>query len=476
MVSIDAESESSGVIRVVSEYKEDHSDEDSSAMAVDSASDLQSDTEPNVQSIDMTTALLLTTGQNPQVQYARARIEEASAQLEQANALKLPSIRAGINYNKHEGRIQDVIGDVIETSRGSFYHGFGGNAVGAGSPAVPGIVSQFHVADAIFQPRIAQRTYCARQNGSRATVNDSLLATALAYMDLLRTQQELAVAREIHEQAESLVGATSEFARVGSGLASDLDRARTELSLRENDILRAEEASLVSSSRLAQQIRWDSAQQLVPTETQLTPITLVGSDTTRQELVSIALQSRPELSEAKHLVGAAVERLQRERNAPLVPSVILGASYGGLGGGTGSSLTNYGDRLDFDAGAYWEVRQLGVGEKAIRREAHSRVSQARALELQQLDRIAQEVVEAHIQSESRLRQIKVAERAIQSAILSYDRNLERIRNAQGLPIELLQAIQALANARREYVRSVADYNTAQFTLHRSLGWPIDSVQ
>jgi outer membrane protein TolC len=152
---------------------------------------------------------------------------------------------------------------------------------------------------------------------------------------------------------------------------------------------------------------------------------------------------------------------------------MLGASYGGLGGGTGSSLTNYGDRIDFDAGAFWELRQLGVGEQASRKEAQSRISQAKSMELQQLDRVAREVVEAHIQSESRYRQIEVADRAIESANQSYDRNLERIRNGQGLPIELLQAVQAMANAKREYVRSVADYNVAQFTLQRCLGWPIE---
>ncbi|MEQ1827651.1 MAG: TolC family protein [Pirellula sp.] len=428
----------------------------------------------DVQTIDLSTALMLTTGQNPQVQFARARIEEANAQLERSYALKLPSIRAGLNYNKHEGRIQDVVGDVIETSRGSFYHGFGANAVGAGSPAVPGLLSHYHIADAIFQPRIAERTYCARRNESRAVVNDSLLATALAYIDLLRTQQELAVAREIYELAQKLEKTTAEFARVGSGLASDHDRARAELALREVELLRAEETTLVSSSRLAQLIRWDASQQLVPSESQLVPVSMVDSQISRQELVAMALSNRPELAEAKHLVGAAVERLQRERNAPLVPSVILGASYGGLAGGTGSSLSNYGDRIDLDAGAYWEVRQLGIGERASRREAQSRISQARALEMRQLDKIAQEVVEAQIQSESRFRQIEVAEKAIQAANQSYDRNHERIRNGQGLAIELLQAIHALSGARRDYVRSVADYNVAQFTLHRSLGWPIES--
>jgi outer membrane protein TolC len=428
-----------------------------------------------LQSIDLATALLLTTGQNPKIQFARARVEESTAQLQRANSLKLPSIRAGVNYNKHLGSIQDVVGDVIETNRSSYYQGFGANAVGASSPAVPGLVSQFHVADAIFLPRIAQRTNCARQSESQGTINDSLLATSLAYIDLVRAQQELSIAKDILELAKALEQATAEFMRAGSGLASDHDRARTELALRENEILRAEEYTLVSSATLAQQIRWDSSQQLIPSESQLVPITLVSNDLPRQDLVAMALQNRPELSEAKHLVGAAVERLKRERNAPLVPSIILGASYGGMGGGREYVPNNYGDRFDFDAGAYWEVRQLGVGERAIRREAQSRITQARAMEMQQMDRIAREVVEAYVQSELRFRQIAISERAIEAANDSYERNLDRIKNGQGLPIEVLQAIQALGTARREYFRTVAEYNIAQFSLHRSLGWPVVAV-
>jgi hypothetical protein len=47
-----------------------------------------------------------------------------------------------------------------------------------------------------------------------------------------------------------------------------------------------------------------------------------------------------------------------------------------------------------------------------------------------------------------------------------------VRNLKGLPIETLQSIQALDQARREYLRALVDYNTAQFRLHRALGWPI----
>ncbi len=426
------------------------------------------------QSIDLTTALMLTTGQNPQVAFARSRIEESLAQLDRANALKLPSLRAGVNYNKHEGRIQDVAGSVIETSRGSFYSGLGANAVGAGSPAVPGIVSQFHFADAIFQPRIAQRTACARRAGAEATTNDLLLATAIAYTELLRSEQDWVIARGIVERAEKLSETTGMFAKAGEGLDSDHDRLRTEVSLRKSDLIRAEETAKVASSRLAELVRWDAEQRLVPSETQLSPIELVDQTPSARECVAQALTKRPELAESRHWVGEAVERLSSERNAPLIPSVLLSASYGGLGGGLGGSLSNYGDRLDADAVAYWEVRQLGVGENAIRREARSRIAQARSKELSQMDRIAHEVMESHAQVASRLKQIPIIEAAVVTAEESYNKNWDRIQNGQGLPIEVLQSIQALAAAQREYVKVVAEYNVSQFTLHRAMGWPIDS--
>ncbi|MDX1924887.1 MAG: TolC family protein [Pirellulaceae bacterium] len=206
------------------------------------------------------------------------------------------------------------------------------------------------------------------------------------------------------------------------------------------------------------------------------PIELVSEANTPHELVAIALTNRPELAESRHLVGEAVERLKREKHAPLVPSVMLAASYGGLGGGLGSDLTNYGDRFDADAVAFWEVRQLGFGERAAQRESRSRITQARMIELGIMDRIAREVNETQAQLKARKKQIEISVEALQTANDSFEKNWERIRNGRGLPIEALQSLQALATVQREDIRVVSDYNVAQFTLQRSLGWPISNMQ
>ncbi len=422
--------------------------------------------------IDFTTALSLVAGQNPQVGFAQERINEAFAQLAEAKALWLPSLRAGVNYNKHEGRLQAVDGPVSQISKTALYSGFGANAVGAGSPTIPGLWAQFRLADAIFQPMIAERTVAARKHAATAATNDQLLQAALAYLELLRALQQRMIALQTQEHTQRLLELTTVFAQSGAGARADADRAQAELAVRNNDVIRAQEAVEVASARLAEVLALDPTLQFQPMEPTITPIDLVKLECPVQELVATGLTNRPELAESRMLVSEAVQRLKRERYAVWTPSLLLGVSDGGFGGSGGGYISNFGNRFDLNAVAYWQVRNLGFGEQAKRAEAHSRLHQAQLREVQRLDRVAREVAEAFSQARSRRRQIEIAESGITAASASYDRNLSRVRDGEGLPIELLQSIQALDQAQREYLRSVSDYNEAQFRLQRAIGWPI----
>ncbi|MGC3971023.1 MAG: hypothetical protein QM775_27915 [Pirellulales bacterium] len=135
--------------------------------------------------IDLATAVHLAGGQSLSVALAHEQAREAASRVRAADALWLPSIRVGLNYNKHEGVIQDVVGNAFNTSRGAFYNGLGAGAVGAGSPAYPGIAANFHLADALIQPLAARQTAAARRDASVAAMNDALLDGAIAYLELL---------------------------------------------------------------------------------------------------------------------------------------------------------------------------------------------------------------------------------------------------------------------------------------------------
>lgn len=422
--------------------------------------------------LSFSTALAMASGQNPQVAFAAQRYAEAYARLEAARVLWLPSIRAGVSYNKHEGRLQSSDGRVFDSSRGSLDTGLGVQGVGTGSPAVPGLSARFHLTDAIFQPRIANRQAAARQEAIRATTHDVLLDTALAYVGLLEASQQTAIAEATLENARELTDLTETFARAGQGSQADADRARTELVIRKNEVARANEGVAVASARLAELLHLDPATEVVLEESTVVPVELVQRETPLRELLATGLSNRPELAASRHLVCEAVHRYRREKYAPLLPSAFLGVSYGEFGGGTGSRIGSFDDRFDFDAVAYWELRNFGFGERARRNEARSKQEQARLREIQAMDRVAREIVESHARVQARYPQIAVAESGIEAADDSYRRNLQRIRAGEGLPIEVLQSIQALDQARREYLRTVVEYSEAQFQLHRALGWPI----
>jgi outer membrane protein TolC len=112
--------------------------------------------------IDLPTALQLADARNPLVAFTRERVQQAYAQLERADVLWLPAVRAGAAFNHHDGSIQDISGRQIEISRNDFYSGLGASPYGIGSPIVPGIWANFQLADAIFQPLAAQQAVGAR--------------------------------------------------------------------------------------------------------------------------------------------------------------------------------------------------------------------------------------------------------------------------------------------------------------------------
>lgn len=138
--------------------------------------------------------------------------------------LWLPSLRGGLSFNHHDGMIQDVVGVPFPTSRSALNAGLGTGAVGAGSPAIPGVVAQFHAADAVFQPKIAEYRAAASDTAIQAVTNDTLLDTALAYLELLRAWQTEQIARDTLAQATQLADLTTSFARSGQGAQADADR------------------------------------------------------------------------------------------------------------------------------------------------------------------------------------------------------------------------------------------------------------
>jgi outer membrane protein TolC len=425
--------------------------------------------------VNLPTVLAMIGGQHPVVGFAQSRVQEAYAQLDRAKVMWLPSIQTGFNYRRRDGNYQAVDGSIVDVNLNSMNYGLGAGAVAAGSPTRPGIVAQFHLADALFTPKVAEKTAWAREHAASAILNRQLLDGGIAYLDLLEAYQDHEIVSESFRRNSELAKITADFAAVGAGLRSDADRAATELAMVQSRQLTAREGQLIASTRLARVLSIPMSSAILPQDTIAIPLELMPQLSDEPSLISTGLATRPELKESQALVAAACAAYKREKQAPFVPSVLLGFSTTSFGGGLGRDAENFGGRYDVDAMMVWETRNLGFGEGAARRERSAQVHQATFTKLRMMDQVAQEIAEANIQIGMRKQQVELSQQAIAHARDSYARHMERIKEGQGLPIEALQAIQALENAERAYLRAVTSYNRSQLQLQWALGWPITSV-
>jgi outer membrane protein TolC len=432
--------------------------------------------------INLPTALQLAGVRPIDIAVASQRIQIAVAQLEQAQVLWLPTILMGPDYLRHDGRIQDVQGNLFDTSKSTLLLG-----------AAP--IAVFATSDAIFAPLAARQVARARDAELQIARNDSLLAVAEAYFNVQQARGELAGALDAAGRTEDLIGRTQALGQKAAGIISDVEvvRVRTELARRRQVVETARERWRIVSAELVRLLRLDSSALVEPLEPPHLRVTLVSLDHPVDELIPVGLTNRPELAAQQALVRATLERLRQERIRPLVPSVLLrGASTnpagtlagGAFGGGRNEFLGNFGARADFDVQLLWELQNLGLGNRARVNERRAE-QQLTVLELLRVqDRVAADVALAYAQAQSAASRLRQAEDELKDAVDSANKNLEGLSQPKLTgttatlivrPQEAVQAVQALAQAYNDYFGAVSDYDRAQFRLYRALGYPAQAL-
>lgn len=424
--------------------------------------------------IDLPTALRLAGANNLQIARAATRIDEAQARLAGSRAMWWPSLYGGVGYTRHVGQIQDTRGDVIEVTRSALFVGGGpalGNTItgGAGSPRL-GV--DFSLTDALFGPLVQRQLVQVANAALASTFNDTLLHVGFAYLELTRAQGQLTVAREAEKNAEELVRQVRNRVNAKTAPPADGLRVEAELADRRRQVFQAEEAIRVASTDLVRLLRLDPTTLLVSAEEYALPVSFVEEATPLVDLINQGLASRPEIAGHDALSEAMAGRWRQEQWRPLIPSLHLGLSAGGLGGGSGSFVGNFHDRADFDALLVWQLSNLGLGNRALGRERAAQAQQATLAAAQVRDLVAAEVAAAYHQVHFRRKQIHATREQIQAAERAVPLNFLGIKGEVLRAIEAQQAIHALAAARYQHLEAIISYNRAQFALWRALGIPL----
>jgi outer membrane protein TolC len=433
--------------------------------------------------INLPTALQLGNARAVDIAAAAERIRVAAAALEQAQVLWLPTITVGGDYYRHDGRNQDTSGNVFDNSRSGMMFGAG---TGIGPAAI------LNVTEALFAPLVARQQVRAREADLQAASNDTLVAVTDAYFNVQQARGELAGAAEATRRTEELVRRTRQLA---PDLVPDLetDRAEAELARRQQAELFARERWAVASAELMRVLRLDPAAQVEPLEPPHLLVGLVDLNKPVDDLIPLALTTRPELASRQAQVQLTLALLKQERLRPLIPSVLLrgfstpvtGTLAGGVfAGGPNSTIGNPGWRGDLDLQLLWQFNNLGFGNRAQvhQREAENRLALIDLFRTQ--DRVAAEVAQAYAQAKLAARRVELAERGARSALSSADKNLGALRQTKSAggqvvllvrPQEAVASVQALAQAYADYYGAVADANRAQFRLYRALGRPAQQL-
>ena len=427
------------------------------------------------QPIDLSRALAMGGANHLQIQLARERVVEAHANLSRARSMWLPSLRFGVGWNRHDGRLQDTAGFVVERDRNSLFVG-GGAGLGAaplagGSGGPPRLFVNLSLVDSIFEPRVAERKLAANYAGESGTMNDSLKQIAVAYLGLVEAHSDWANANMGLKLSSEMVQLTTLFAREGAGNEAAVDLAKTEEAIWRQQLQDSRRQTFARSAELARLLRLDPRVELVPADVNMVPVNLIDPSTPIEELMSWGMTTRPELSQANALAASSFERMRQEKWRPFLPSVQLGASGGSFGGGPSSEFNNQGDRSDVDALAVWELENLGMGNMAARRQTSSQLRQAEFQSQWIREKVAAQIVTAASDVNNYGQQIDSAMRSVTTAGQSYERNFERVRAGEGLPIELLQAIRSRTQALDAYTKAVANYNRSQIRLLHAIGRP-----
>ena len=424
--------------------------------------------------IDLPTALRLADEKNTDLAIQIQRVAQAELDKSAAWYQWVPTLRVGASYGWQNGALQETDGTIIDAERNSRYAGLGAGTYGAGMPSRPGLSVGIDLSEAIYAPLAAKRRFRAAEFGEESTRLRVMLQVASAYYELVRASREVQVARLSADNAKQLAKQTDDFASSGEGLQADAERAEVESLIQQQKVELALEHQASTTIQLTRLLLLDEEVQLAPADTTIAPLALLDSEVAVEDLVDQALKTRPEVGQIRATLAAGEARLKQEQYGIFLPKLEVGYSYGNFGGGTGTGNNSDDSRDDLYGMVYWQFDSLGLRNRNNIKRQRSLMNEAKAIEEQTFANIMAEVRLAHAEFTGAKKQLALSKRAVDSARKSYELNSERIYENNGLPLEVLQSIKALAETELLYLSIATKYNMAQLRLISATGQNLKS--
>lgn len=394
--------------------------------------------------IDLLEALTIAERQNLDLRRASASTRIATGEAREAFLEWIPELTASAGRGRTDGLVQGSFGDFRDVDFRTVAP-FGRLALG------------INPAQTWFGASAAARRDESAEEQERGVRRLVLVRTSELYHDLLRERAGVGISRMAVEDARDLLRIAEVLLRQGMGRGDDAERARAELANAEQRLIEARRRLHRASINLATALNLDAAVLLVPAEDSVVAKTLVPLEEGFAPILERAMEERPEIAAARHLFSA--RRSDRAGVVAALASPRLELFY--QDGSTGESYDDLSGLRRYGATATWTLSVSGMRRV---RTAADRLEES-ALALEQAEReVRADVLAAWVDARSSAARIEKAQQARLAAEAALRISQIRFRNGTSLAIEVLQAEQALEQARLSEIAALAGYNQAQVRL------------
>jgi len=402
------------------------------------------------QTIDLSAVLHLAGLNDLDLALVREAENRAKAENDAATIRFFPWLSVGASYSKHSGAATEL--GVIEEERSQLYTRGGS------------LNEQVVLGDAIFDKLAARQRARAAGFDVEASRNDTAVAAAGAYFDLVNAVAATDIAREALRVSQEYEDQLNRAYQAGLINRSEVLRVSVQTQRARVTLREAEAAVHSGSAGLATLLRLDATVELQPADHIANPPTLVEVDIPVQTLVKEALAVRPELKSNEATVAAMDKARIAAKYGPLIPSLTGQAGINQLRGGQDDVLRGNTTAHDYTIGLSWRFGPGGLFDFGRTGIADSALQTARLNGERLHDAVAEQVVQAYVAARATLDQTGLARHTVELAEQSLKLSQQRKEFGVYAVLEVIQAQQDLSQARADYARSLTQYAKAQYAL------------
>ncbi len=451
--------------------------------------------------IDLPSVVQVAAAQNFDIRQARQAAIASRGELESTVGSAFPALVPTALFEHVQGTVRATEGDLVGVGFSTFQP----------SLAIQWVINPGRVVHTIVA---AKKRLLASEHQERAVILETLRTAVVQYYDLVFTQARVSAAHQGALEAEELARINQLRTRTGTGVRADELRAEARLAQRRQDLVVAMKEFYDASVALAVTLHLEPSVTLVPRIDELPPTHLVREDLAIGELLGIAVTFRPDLERVRTLIEAAAAEKGATWWGALGPQFQAGYQFGGITGhanrvlpaegipgnlivnpasASGSFSANpvvnglikegilrgsrrlagrndqtYGfrDQQRLSARVGWRLSISAFGDL---KTAEAVAEQARIEGARQLDQVKAQVVGAAQASHANLALTSLAHQQVTAANEALRLSEANLRAGSMTTLDVLQAQDAVTQARLGYAEAVVRYNQSQVNLLAALG-------